>query len=207
MIDYNKIEKVGEYKDGALSWFAGEERNAIYLIRIEENIYIGSTKNLRSRVLNHISILNKNFHSSYKMQSAFNSHKKFTVFLLERVLDLTQLKIREQYYIDYYVPNLNVIPASTKVEYNPISARIKEIMQEKGVSSVLLAEKIGVSKVTVSNLINNKTMPSLKTMEDIANALEVPMWQLFASPEEVGGNTFTCPKCGARLKLVENTKE
>lgn len=88
-----------------------------------------------------------------------------------------------------------------------MKARIKEIMQEKGVSSVLLAEKIGVSKVTVSNLINNKTMPSLKTMEDIANALEVPMWQLFASPEEVGGNTFTCPKCGTRLKLVEDTKE
>lgn len=86
------------------------------------------------------------------MQSAFNSHKKFTVFLLERVLDLTQLKIREQYYIDYYVPNLNTVPASTKVEYNPISSRIKEIMQEKGVSSVVLAEKIGVSKVTVSNL-------------------------------------------------------
>lgn len=59
MIDYNKIEKVGEYKDGALSWFAGEERNVIYLIRIEENIYIGSTKDLRSRVLNHISILKK----------------------------------------------------------------------------------------------------------------------------------------------------
>lgn len=88
-----------------------------------------------------------------------------------------------------------------------MKARIKEIMQEKGVSSVVLAEKIGVSKVTVSNLINNKTMPSLKTMEDIANALEVPMWQLFASPEEVGGNTFSCPKCGARLKLVEDTKE
>ena len=88
-----------------------------------------------------------------------------------------------------------------------MKARIKEIMQEKGVSSVLLAEKIGVSKVTVSNLINNKTMPSLKTMEDIANALDVPMWQLFASPEEVGGNTFSCPKCGARLKLVEDTKE
>lgn len=88
-----------------------------------------------------------------------------------------------------------------------MKARIKEIMQEKGVSSVVLAEKIGVSKVTVSNLINNKTMPSLKTMEDIANALEVPMWQLFASSEEVGGNTFTCPKCGTRLKLVEDTEK
>ena len=49
-----------------------------------------------------------------------------------------------------------------------MKTRIKEIMQEKGISSVVLAEKIGVSKVTVSNLINDKTMPSLKTMEDVA---------------------------------------
>lgn len=85
--------------------------------------------------------------------------------------------------------------------------RIKEIMQEKGISSVVLAERIGVSKVTVSNLINDKTMPSLKTMEDVAKALNVPMWQLFASPEEVGSNTFTCPKCGMKFKLVEDTGE
>ena len=44
-------------------------------------------------------------------------------------------------------------------------------------------------------------MPSLKTMEDVANALDIPMWQLFASPDEVGGNSFICPKCGAKLKL------
>lgn len=76
-------------------------------------------------------------------------------------------------------------------------------MQEKGISSVVLAGENRRSKVTVSNLINDKTMPSLKTMEDVANALDVPMWQLFASPDEVGGNGFTCPKCGAKLKLVE----
>lgn len=85
-----------------------------------------------------------------------------------------------------------------------MKTRIKEIMQEKGISSVVLAEKIGVSKVTVSNLINDKTMPSLKTMEDVANALDIPMWQLFASPDEVGGNSFICPKCGAKLKLIED---
>lgn len=65
--------------------------------------------------------------------------------------------------------------------------RIKDIMIEKGVSSVNLADMIGVSKVTVSNLINNKTMPSVETLDKIATALDVPMWQLFVSPEEVTG--------------------
>lgn len=81
-------------------------------------------------------------------------------------------------------------------------------MVEKGVSSVSLASMIGVSKVTVSNLINNKTMPSVETLENIANALDVPMWQLFASKEEVQGepadpNTITCPKCGTKFKMEE----
>lgn len=68
-----------------------------------------------------------------------------------------------------------------------MQVRIKEIMVEKGVSSVSLADIIGVSKVTISNLINNKTMPSVETLEKIASALNVPMWQLFASPVEVTG--------------------
>lgn len=38
-----------------------------------------------------------------------------------------------------------------------MQVRIKDIMIEKGVSSVSLADMIGVSKVTVSNLINSKT--------------------------------------------------
>ena len=84
-----------------------------------------------------------------------------------------------------------------------MQVRIKEIMVEKGVSSVSLADTIGVSKVTVSNLINNKTMPSVETLEKIASALDVPMWQLFASPEEVAKETKgeTCPYCGQPIAI------
>lgn len=85
-----------------------------------------------------------------------------------------------------------------------MNVRIKELMQEKGVSSVKMAEMIHVSKVTISNLINNKTMPSIDTLEKIATALGVPIWQLFASPSDVAGNKdsiFICPNCGARLEI------
>lgn len=70
-----------------------------------------------------------------------------------------------------------------------MQVRIKDIMIEKGVSSVSLADMIGVSKVTISNLINNKTMPSVETLDKIATALDVPIWQLFASPEEITGES------------------
>ena len=88
-----------------------------------------------------------------------------------------------------------------------MQVRIKDIMIEKGVSSVSLADMIGVSKVTVSNLINSKTMPSVETLEKIATALNVPMWQLFASPDEVKGeedkNTITCLVCHTKFKMEE----
>lgn len=87
-----------------------------------------------------------------------------------------------------------------------MQTRIKEIMIEKEVSSVSLAETIGVSKVTISNLINNKTMPSVDTLDKIAYALDVPIWQLFASPEEVQeceANIITCPHCGGKIQCIE----
>lgn len=75
-------------------------------------------------------------------------------------------------------------------------------MKERGVTSAKLSEMIGISKVTVSNLINNKTAPSLDTLEKIASALNVPLWQLFASPDEVkreASDSIICPKCGVSL--------
>lgn len=90
-----------------------------------------------------------------------------------------------------------------------MSLRIKEIMEEKGVKSVVLAEMISISTVSVSNLLNGKLKPSFDTLEKIAVALDVPMWQLFASPSEVkeepeqDRNVITCPKCGSKFKLEE----
>lgn len=42
---------------------------------------------------------------------------------------------------------------------------------------------IGLSKNTISNLINNKTKPSLDTLNKIADKLNVPLWQLFTEPQ------------------------
>lgn len=82
-----------------------------------------------------------------------------------------------------------------------MEVRIKDIMIEKGVSSVTLANTINVSKVTISNLINNKTMPSIETLNKIANALDVPIWQLFTSPKDIKNdtNSIICPYCGKEI--------
>ena len=87
--------------------------------------------------------------------------------------------------------------------------RIKEVIKEKGYTITSLAEKIGIARESLSRMI---VSPSYPTLEKIASALEVPMWQLFASEEEVMkepvGNRIKCPDCGHefRVKLeVEKT--
>lgn len=81
--------------------------------------------------------------------------------------------------------------------------RIKEILKEQGITQVDLAERLGISRQALGKQIQGKLL--VETAERIASALGVPLWQLFASPEEVAGapsgGFLRCPKCGARLTL------
>ena len=86
--------------------------------------------------------------------------------------------------------------------------RIKELIKEKGYTQQELADKLGISRVGLTQLVNGK--PSYPTLEKIAEALEVEMWELFKSKSEIveeiteeTKNTIRCPKCGARFVLDE----
>jgi len=62
--------------------------------------------------------------------------------------------------------------------------RIKEVLQFKGVSQKSLSDKLGVSVVTVNFWCNQKSQPSLKTLFDIASALEVSPDQLIQTDKK-----------------------
>ena len=86
--------------------------------------------------------------------------------------------------------------------------RIKELIKEKGYTQQELADKLGISRVGLTQLVNGK--PSYPTLEKIAEALDVEMWELFKSKSEIveeiteeTKNTIRCPKCGARFVLDE----
>ena len=87
--------------------------------------------------------------------------------------------------------------------------RIKELIKEKGYTQQALADKLGMTRIGLTQLVNSK--PSYPSLEKIAQALEVPMWKLFATKEDVLGdelnNTIVCPKCGARFKLEEESEK
>lgn len=88
-------------------------------------------------------------------------------------------------------------------------------MKEKGITTPQLAEKLGVSVSATNQQLSGS--PSLRNLENLARHLRVPLWQLFASIEEImetehlqrcteaerGEGEFRCPKCGAALVVTE----
>ena len=76
--------------------------------------------------------------------------------------------------------------------------RIKELLKEKGLTQQELADMVGVSYQSMKQTLNAQSVTT-STLEKISTALNVPMWQLFASPEEVqpkkDGLSLTCPHC------------
>lgn len=90
--------------------------------------------------------------------------------------------------------------------------RIKEICDLKGIKVKSIIDKVGISLPALYNIVNGKMSPKMETLEKIAEALEVPMWQLFVDPDKIGdnkhnlGSGFVCPNCGARL-IVSKEEE
>ena len=56
--------------------------------------------------------------------------------------------------------------------------KISEVLKNKNMLQKDLAEKLGVSKVTVSYWCNNQTTPSLETLGQIAKILKVKISDL-----------------------------
>ena len=77
--------------------------------------------------------------------------------------------------------------------------RIKEIMNERNVTSAWLAEQVGISKVAVSNIVTGKSSPSLDKLIKIAGVLNISITELIG--EEKEESTITCPHCGKKIKI------
>ena len=58
--------------------------------------------------------------------------------------------------------------------------KIKETAKQKGVSINELADRIGISRITLHSQMNGN--PTIDTLNKIANALNVPITELFESP-------------------------
>lgn len=75
--------------------------------------------------------------------------------------------------------------------------RVTELMKMRGMTQTQLAEKMGITRVGLAKALTGNT--TLSTMRKLADALEVPITALFKESDPV----YPCPKCGAKLKLIE----
>ena len=55
---------------------------------------------------------------------------------------------------------------------------LKELFKSKGIKQKWLASKIGVSEVTISNWVKEKTVPSKIHLEKLSEILNVPIQEL-----------------------------
>ena len=81
--------------------------------------------------------------------------------------------------------------------------RIKEVIKEKGYTQKEFAEKLGMSTVGLAQIVAGK--PSYTTLEKIADALDVEIWELLVSKDEIVGKidgfSLACPHCGKNINI------
>jgi len=64
-----------------------------------------------------------------------------------------------------------------------ISDRLKTIREQKDLSQGDIEERTGLKRCYVSRVENGHTVPSIETLEKLARALEVPLYQFFYDGE------------------------
>lgn len=206
MINFQELEKVAEFKNGELNWLEGRDINAVYVILVGDEYYIGSSHYTYLRIGQHLKYLLTGEHHANKFQEKFNSIQEFDVFILERGIKRSELKFVEFDYIKRFQPTLNSIGFP---EGEGLSFRIKESMNRRGITSVWLSEQVGISKVAVSNIITGKNSPSVDNLLKIAEALNVSVTYLLGIDDNEGGkdNSIPCPYCGKPIDVSLLKKE
>lgn len=76
--------------------------------------------------------------------------------------------------------------------------RIKEVIKERSMTITELADKMGINRVNLSNMVNGN--PTVETLNKIADAIGCPVTELFEQPKKDGAS-LTCPHCGKEINL------
>ena len=75
------------------------------------------------------------------------------------------------------------------------------MIYERGYNLSTFATAYGTTKQNIGKIIQS---PSYQSIERIAEVLEVPIWQLFVSPdsdEMRSMSSSTCPHCGGKIHI------
>lgn len=82
--------------------------------------------------------------------------------------------------------------------------RIKELCQEQGITQKELAEKMGITDISLNKTLRGE-YPQLQTLEKIANTLNIPIGELFHKPNT--GNIIGFVKVGDTIHEVKSAED
>mgnify|MGYP001741022869 CR=1 FL=1 len=85
-------------------------------------------------------------------------------------------------FLCYFISYLCVIKRTLNAMDKPMN-RIKEVLEEKGIKQTWLAEKLGKSFSIVNSYVCNRRQPSLETLFQIAEILNVETVNLLTSQQ------------------------
>lgn len=160
MLDFQKLEKIAEYKDGTLEWVGERDINAVYVILVKNEYYIGSSYYTFLRIKQHLKYLLDGNHHSNKLQSKFNDIKSFEVYSLDRGITKNQMLSREYEYIKKYSPSLNIQLS------NKFKSHIKTINLTEEADKILANEDLNQKVREWWNFAAQAKTPELKAQSD-----------------------------------------
>lgn len=70
--------------------------------------------------------------------------------------------------------------------------KLKEVLKEKGVTSIELANKTGITSQSVSNIINGRSFPRPELLLKIAEVLDVDIKDLFHTTQPNKADIYGC---------------
>lgn len=79
--------------------------------------------------------------------------------------------------------------------------RLKEIMKEKGISREELAQKVGVSMTTISNISSEKNYPTIPLLISIAEVMDVDVRDMFVSTK---GDSITKSEINTLKEILKS---
>jgi transcriptional regulator with XRE-family HTH domain len=73
---------------------------------------------------------------------------------------------------------------------------IDSILKEKGLSKTDIAKRMDLSRESLYRILSGN--PTLDNLNKLANALEIPLSELFEQPLN---DIINCPHCGGKIKI------
>jgi group I intron endonuclease len=146
-----------------------ENKPGVYLIKnkLNNKVYVGSSYDVKKRIISHLSRLKNNKHHSKYLQASFNKYGKhvFSINILEYVKNTNILLKREQYWLNFFTSynpsyGYNICNISKNTKGRMHSEKTKKLMSEKrkgqtvGVNNPFYGKKH--TKENIAKILNNR---------------------------------------------------